>query len=146
MCSICVVFCAITPCIAFFDTLFVSLSHFTCSAHPSERKGALSVYHDIKKNEFKEHVGNAFFVCGYVSFLLVSCAFTRSFPARNKDWMKSLSVVVMKSTALHIYNVSKCTSVSRFSMRMLQRDCHNLSLSVDFLNELALRLSEIRCQ
>ena len=104
MSSVCFAFCAITPCIAFFDTVFVSLSHFTCSVHPSERKGALSVYHDIKKNEFKEYVGNAFFVCGCASFLLVFCAFTRSFPARNKDWMKSLSVVVMKLTAQHIYN------------------------------------------
>ena len=145
MCSV-FVFCAITPCIAFFDTVFVSLSHFTCSAHPSERKEALSVYHDIKKNEFKEHVGNVFLVCGCASFLLVFCALTRSFPARNKDWMKSLSLVVMKPTALHIYNVSKCTSVSKFSMRVLQRDCHNLSVNVDLLKELALRLSEIRCQ
>ena len=146
MCSVCVVFCAITPCIAFFDTVFVSLSHFTCSAHPSERKGALSVYYDIKKNEFKEYVGNAFFVCGCASFLLVFGALTRSFPSRNKDWMKSLSVVVMKPTALSPYNVSTCTSVSKFSMWMLQRDCYNLSLNVDLLNELALRLSEIRCQ
>ena len=61
------------------------------------------VYHDIKKNEFKEYVGNAFFVCGCASFLLVFCVLTRSFPARNKDWMKSLSVVVMKPTALHMY-------------------------------------------
>ena len=64
-------------------------------------------YHDIKKKEFKEYVGNAFFVCGCVSFCLCFVLFTRSFPARNKDWMKSLSVVVMKPTALHIYNVSK---------------------------------------
>ena len=87
----------------FFDTVFVSLSHFTCLAHPFERKGALSVYYDIKKNEFKEYVGNAFFVCGCGSFLLVFGALTRSFPSRNKDWMKSLSVVVMKPTALYIY-------------------------------------------
>ena len=60
MCSVCLVFFAITPCIAFFDTVFVSLSHFTCLTNPSERKGALSVYHDIKKKEFKEYVGNAF--------------------------------------------------------------------------------------
>ena len=146
MCSVCVVFCAITPCIAFFDTVFVSLSHFTCLAHPSERKGALSVYYDIKKNEFKEYVGNAFFVCGCASFLRVFGALTRSFPARDKDWMKSLSVVVMKPAALSPYNVSTCTSASKFWMWMLQRDCHNLSLNVDFLNELTLRLSEIRCQ
>ena len=145
MCSVCVVFCAITPCIAFFDTVLVSLSHFTCSAHPSERKAALSVYHDIKK-EFKEYAGNAFFVCGCVSFLLVFCVLTRSFLARDKDWMKSLRVVVMKPTALHIYNASKCTSGSKFSMRVLQRDCHNFFLKVDLLNELALRLFEIRCQ
>ena len=109
-------FCAITPCIAVFDTVFVSLSHFTGSAHPSERKGALSVYHNIKKNEFKEYVDNAFFVYGCACFLLVFCAHTRSFPARNKGWMKSLSVVVMKPTALSPYNVSTCTSVSKFSM------------------------------
>ena len=60
--------------------------------------------------------------------------------------MKSLSVVVMKPTALHIYNVSKCASVSKFSMRVLQKDCHSLSLNVDLLNEFALRVSEIRCQ
>ena len=145
MCSVCVVFCAITSCIAFFDTVFVSLFHLTYSAHPSERKGALSVYHNIRKNKLKEYVDNAFFVCGCASFLLVFCALTRPFPARNKDWMKSLSVVGMKPTALHIYNVSKCTSVSKFSMRVLQRDCHNPSVNVDLLNELALRLSEIRC-
>ena len=139
-------FCAITPCIAFFDTVFVSLSHFTCLAHPSERKGALSVYHDIKKNEFKEYVGNAFFVCVCASFLLVFCALIRFFPARNKDWMKFLSVVVVKLTALHIYNISKCANISKFSTRVLQRDCHNLSLNVDLLNKLALHLSEIRCQ
>ena len=112
MCSVCVVFCAITPCIAVFDTVFISLSPFTCSAHPSERKRSLSVYHDIKKNEFKEYVGNAFFVYDYASCLLVFCALTRSFPTRNKDWMKSLSVVVMKPTALHIYHVNKCTAAS----------------------------------
>ena len=78
-------FCAITPCIAFFGTVFVSLSHFTCSAYPSERKAALSVYHDIKKNEFKEYVGNTFFVCGCESFLLVFCAITRSVSAQNND-------------------------------------------------------------
>ena len=120
-------FCAITPCIVFFDVVFVSLSHFTRLAHPSQRKGALSVYHNIKKNQFKEYVDNAFFVCGCAPFLLLFCALTWSFPARNKDWMKSLSVVVMKPTALHIYNVSKCTSVSKFSMRVLQKDCLNLS-------------------
>ena len=63
-----------------FNIVFVSLSYFICSAHPSERKGALSVYHDIKKNEFKEYVGNAFFVFGCASFLLVFCALTRFFP------------------------------------------------------------------
>ena len=57
--------------------------------------------------------------------------------------MKFLSVTVMKPTALYIYNISKCISVPKFSMWVLQRDCHNLSLNADLLNELALRLSEI---
>ena len=46
----CVLFFAIIPCVALFDALFVSLSHSTCLAHPSERKGAPSVCHGIKRS------------------------------------------------------------------------------------------------
>ena len=87
-----------------------------------------------------------FLSLGVHLFLLVFCALTQSFPARNKDWMRSLSLLAMKPTALHTYNVSKCTSVSKFSMRVLQRNCHNFSVNVDLLDELALGLSKIRCQ
>ena len=83
--SVCVQFCAIIPCVALFEALFVSLSHPTRSAYLSERKEASLVCHDIKKNEFKEYVGNTFFVCVCVCVLfLFSCALTRFFPARNE--------------------------------------------------------------
>ena len=65
----CVVFCAITPCNAFFDTLCVSLSHFTCSVHPSERKGAVLAYHNIKKNEFKEYIDDALMLVNVLASL-----------------------------------------------------------------------------
>ena len=66
-------FCAIIPCVAFFGALFASPSHPTCSAHPSEGKGASSVCHDIKGRGFKEYTDDAYFclcACVHSFFLL----------------------------------------------------------------------------
>ena len=52
----CVLFYSIMSCVAFFDALFISLSYFTCSAYPSERKEASSVCYDIKRSEFEEDI------------------------------------------------------------------------------------------
>ena len=71
MCSICILFCAIIACAAFFNALFVSHSHSTWSTYLSERKEASSVCYDIKREGFKEYINDAFFVCVCVFFLFL---------------------------------------------------------------------------
>ena len=87
-----------------------------------------------------------FCVCVCVHLFCLFYAFARSFPARNKESTKSLSVVVMKLTVLYMYNINKYTSISKLSMWVPRKNYHYVSLDVDFLNEPALHLSEIRYQ
>ena len=47
MCFACVLFCAIVPCVAFFDALVVSLSHSKCSAYRPEKEEPSSICYDI---------------------------------------------------------------------------------------------------
>ena len=68
--SVCVIFYAIISWVAFFEVLFVSLSHSICSIHPSEKKEISPVYRDIRRNEFKEYI-NAVYVYAF-SFTFVS--------------------------------------------------------------------------
>ena len=90
MCFVCVLFCAIIPCVAFFDALFVSLSHSTCSAYHSEKAEPSSVCYDIIEgiDLTNNYIDDAFFFFRCVYFFVVFgfvFSLDLQFPSRNKD-------------------------------------------------------------